>query len=248
MRAILTYHSVDPSGSPISIEADVFRRQVEWLASGRVQVVSLDQVLSLPADTLAVALTFDDGFANFATEAAPLLRDRGLPATLFVVTGHVGRDNRWRGRGDEGVPLLPLLDWDELGRLRETGVTLGAHTRTHPRLTRLDGPMLEAELAEPADEMERRLGQPPEGLAYPYGSVDDRVARATAARYRWACTTELRPLGKADSRHRLPRIDARYLQDPARLPSWGSAGFRAWLWCWRQGRRLRASLTPAASG
>jgi peptidoglycan/xylan/chitin deacetylase (PgdA/CDA1 family) len=248
VRAILTYHSVDPSGSRISIEPGVFRRQVEWLASDRVQVVSVDQLLSVPDDTHTAALTFDDGFANFATEAAPLLREHGLPATLFVVSGHVGRDNRWRGRGDAGVPVLPLLDWDALGRLREAGVILGAHTRTHPRLTRLDGPMLEAELADAADEMERRLGEPPEGLAYPYGSVDDRVARATAARYRWACTTELRPLSEAESRHRLPRLDARYLHDPARLADWGSPRFRAWLWCRRQGRRLRASLTGTAGG
>ncbi len=245
MRAILTYHSVDPSGSPISLDAGVFRRHIEWLASGRVQVVSVDQVLSLPAESSGVALTFDDGFANFATEAAPLLRERGLPVTLFVVTGHVGQDNRWRGRGDVGVPVLPLLDWDELGRLREAGVTLGAHTRTHPPLTRVDGPMLEAELAGPAAEFEHRLGKRPDGLAYPYGLVDDRVARAAAASYEWACTTELRPLGEAESPLRLPRLDAWYLRDFARLADWGSPEFRSWLWCRRQGRRLRASLATA---
>jgi peptidoglycan/xylan/chitin deacetylase (PgdA/CDA1 family) len=248
VRAILTYHSVDPSGSPISIDAGVFRRQVTWLASGRVQVVNLAQLLRLSDETCAVALTFDDGFANFATEAAPLLRDRGLPATLFVVTDHVGRDNRWRGGGDAGVPALPLLDWDALGRLHEAGVTIGAHTRTHPRLTRLDRPMLEAELAGAAAEIERRLGERPETLAYPYGDVDNQVARAAAACYQWACTTELRPLSNAESRFRLPRLDSWYLQDPAWLAHWGSPQFRAWLWCRRQGRRLRAALAPSPAG
>lgn len=248
MRAILMYHSIDSSGSPISVAAGAFRRHVDWLAGGPVQVVSLEQLLRLPEETLAVALTFDDGFANFATEAAPLLRDRGLPALLFVVTGHIGRDNRWGGRGDPGVPVLPLLDWDALGRLREMGFTLGAHTRTHPRLTRLDGSMLEAELADAAGEMERRLGERPETFAYPYGDVDQRVARAAAACYRRACTTELGPLNEAESCHRLPRIDAWYLRNPARLADWGSREFRAWLWCRRQGRRLRAALAPAVAG
>lgn len=248
MRAILTYHSVDPSGSPISIEGGVFRRHVEWLASGMVPVVSVDTLLCLPGDASALALTFDDGFANFATEAAPLLQDRGLPVTLFVVTGHIGGDNRWRGRGDAGVPMLPLLGWDDLGRLREAGVTLGAHTRTHPRLTRQNGPLLEAELAGAAAEMENRLGELPQGLAYPYGDLDDRVVRAAATCYQWACTTELRPLGEAESRHRVPRLDAWYFRDPARLADWGSPGFRAWLWCRRQGRRVRASLAPAPGG
>lgn len=248
MRAILTYHSVDSSGSPISIDAGVLRHHLEWLASGRVRVVGVDQLLSLPPESSAVALTFDDGFANFATEAAPLLREYGLPATLFVVTGHVGRDNRWGGRGDPGVPVLPLLDWDDLGRLSEAGITLGAHTRTHPRLTRLDSPMLEQELADAADEIERRLGEAPEGLAYPYGVVDDRVARATSARYRWACTTELRPLGRTELRYRLPRLDAWYFRDASRLANWGSPEFRAWLWYRRQGRRLRVSLAASTGG
>lgn len=243
MRAILAWHSVDPSGSPISVAPHEFRRQVDWLSSGRVRVVSVDQLLGLPDETPAVALTFDDAFANFATEAAPLLQDRGFPVTLFVVTGHVGRDNQWRGRGDAGIPLLPLLDWDDLGRLQEAGVTLGAHTQTHPRLTTLDGPALEAELAGVAPEMRRRLGATPHGLAYPYGDMDGRVARTAAAHYRWACTVELSFLAAGESPHGLPRLDARYFRDPARLASWGSPGFRAWLWCRRQGRRVQGSLT-----
>ena len=245
MRAILMYHSLDPSGSPISIEPGVFRRQLDWLTSGGVRVVSVDQLLTLSDQSPCVALTFDDGFANFSSQAAPLLLERGLPATLFVVTGHIGRDNRWRGRGDAGVPVLPLLGWEELGRLREEGIILGAHTRTHPRLTGLDGDLLELELANGVNEMQRRLGQRPKGFAYPYGIVDDRVAHATAAHYQWACTTDLRPLGAAESPLRLPRLDAWYLRDPARLPEWSSPAFRVWLWYRRQGRRVRASLARA---
>ncbi len=243
MRAILTWHSVDPSGSPISISPDEFRRQVDWLAGGSARVVSVPELLDLPEEASAVALTFDDGFANFATEAAPLLRERGLPVTLFVVTGQVGRDNRWGGRSDAGIPVLPLLDWDDLGRLRESGVTLGAHTRTHPRLTDVEGLALEDELAGAVAELKRRLGgEGPDGLAYPYGAVEAHVLRAAASSYRWACTTELRPLGAAESPFRLPRLDAWYLRDPGRLAEWGSPEFRAWLWCRRQGRRLRATL------
>ena len=94
MRAIITWHSVDPSGSPISVPQEVFRRQLAWLASGHVRVVSVPELRALSDTTNAAALTFDDGFANFATEAMPLLHERGLPATLFIVTDHVGSDNR----------------------------------------------------------------------------------------------------------------------------------------------------------
>jgi peptidoglycan/xylan/chitin deacetylase (PgdA/CDA1 family) len=239
MRAILTWHSVDASGSPISVTRDEFRRQVAWLASGVVRVVSLGELCALPEDASAVALTFDDGFANFATEAAPLLLQHGLAVTLFVVTRHLGGDNRWAGRSSDGIPVLPLLDWDALGRLRESGVSLGAHTRTHPRLTGLGDPELEAELGLAAEEMEQRLGERPAAVAYPYGAVDQRIAGAASRWYRWGCTTELRTLRAAEAPLRLPRLDAWYLRDPARLAAWGGQGFLAWLWCRRQARRLR---------
>lgn len=248
MRAILTYHSLDSSGSPISMPPEAFRRQLEWLRQEQVNVVRVDELLMLPAAADAAALTFDDGFANFATEAWPLLREFGHPATLFVVTGHVGKDNRWQGgSGDAGIPVLPLLDWDALARLREAGVTLAAHTRSHPRLTTIDVTEVKAELSGPVEEMERRLGVRPDGLAYPYGNVNARIAAVANGTYRWGCTTEFRPLGPGENPLLLPRLDAWYFRNPARLGRWGSPGFRAWIWGRRQGRRLRASLGAAVT-
>jgi peptidoglycan/xylan/chitin deacetylase (PgdA/CDA1 family) len=242
MRAILTWHSVDASGSPISVTPDEFRRQVAWLVSGRVRVVSVGRLLDLPNESNAVALTFDDGFVNFATEAAPILREHALPVTLFVVTGRAGADNRWRGRGDPGIPALPLLDWDQLGRLHESGVSLGAHSVHHRRLTRLARDEVEAELAQSAAELERRVGERPEGFAYPYGAADETVRGIAGRHYRWACTTDLRPLPAGAPPLGLPRLDAWYLRDPARLAHWGTPRFRTWLWYRRQGRRLRRGL------
>src|SRR5512138_3223815 len=128
MRAILTYHSIDESASPISISERVFRRQVQWLAGGGVQVVSLDTLLRLPVDADAVALTFDDGFVNVGDLAAPMLVEHDLPATVFVVSDAVGGTNRWAAGPDPGVPELPLLGWDALARLSARGIDLGSHT------------------------------------------------------------------------------------------------------------------------
>ena len=212
MRAILTYHSIDDSGSPISVDRAAFREHVAFLASGAVRVTDIAGVLAQPEDAQAVALTFDDAFANFATEAWPLLRDRGLPATLFVVSGHVGGTNAWGGREQAGIPTLPLLDWDDLGRLAEEGVTLGAHSRTHPDLRGTDDAALEDELAGSAEVIAARTGRRPEAFAYPYGAHDTRVASAAAAAYRFACTTDLRPLGRNEATSLLPRLDACYLR------------------------------------
>ena len=242
MRAILTWHSIDPSGSPISLSRDVFRRQVEWLTSGRVRVVGVEELVCLDGADDAVALTFDDGFVNFATEAAPLLRERGLPATLFVVAGHVGGDNQWRRRREAGIPVLPLLGWDDLALLRESGITIGAHTRTHPALPTIGEEALVDELRGTADEMERRLGERPSGFAYPYGAVNARLAHVTARYYTWACTTEFRLLGGGESLTLLPRLDTWYFRDPDRFANWGTSGFRAWIWYWRQLRRARRGM------
>src|ERR1051325_11136872 len=103
-------------------EAD-FRRHVAFLASGRVRVVPLDRLNADDDDATTVALTVDDGFRNFADVAWPLLAAAGLPATVFLVSGHVGRDNRWGGRNERGIPDLPLMDWDAARRVAREGAT-----------------------------------------------------------------------------------------------------------------------------
>ncbi len=240
------YHSVDSSGSPISLTADCFERHVRWLAGGTVDVVPL---ADLPGGDDggrdAVALTFDDGFANFATEAWPRLAERGLPATVFAVGDHVGKTNAWGGVGDPRVPELPLLDGDALGRLAEAGVEIGAHSRRHPRLPQLAAPALRDELDGARAIIERYTGRPVTSFAYPYGAVDERVADGARQSYARACTTALRPLGASDDTHLLPRLDALYYRDPARLEAWGRAAFRRHLryLAWRaRARRVRDAL------
>ena len=244
MRAILTWHSLDGSGSPISVAPDEFRRQVAWLLEQNVQIVSVEELLGLDDSTDAAALTFDDGFVSTLTEAVPVLRAHRLPATCFIVTGQVGRDNRWGGKTAPGIPTLPLLDWDDLARLRDAGVTPGGHSKSHPRLPALAGAELEHEVRQCADEIEQRLGTRPAGFAYPYGAVNSAVAAVVAQTYSWGCTTELRPLRPNLRTNLLPRLDMWYFGPRLLRTGFGSAGCRAWLWARHQGRRLRA-LIPA---
>ncbi len=241
MRAILTWHSIDVTGSPISVEPPAFRRQVEWLASGRVRVVSVAELLRLPDATDAVALTFDDGFANFADEALPLLVDHAMPATIFVVSDRVGLDNAWPG-SDDGVPILPLMDWATLTRVAEKGMEIGAHTRSHPHLPALATERVNDELAGCAETVTTRLGRRPVGLAYPYGEADARVMRSSANHFSWACSTAFRTLAGSDDPFALPRLDAWYFRDPRRFAAWGTSRFRACVWARRKARTVRATL------
>jgi peptidoglycan/xylan/chitin deacetylase (PgdA/CDA1 family) len=242
MRAILTYHSIDDSGSPISVSEASFRRHVEWLASGVVRVRPLAELLCGPVETDAVALTFDDGFRNFAETAWPLLREHGLPATLFVPTGHVGETNTWPGGPDPGIPTLPLVDWDTLGRLAGEGLALGSHGRRHHDLRTLDAARLADELDRSAEALERTTGERPRTFAYPYGYLNDAVVQAVRDRFELACTTELRVLDPEDDPLRLPRLDAYYFRAPGGLESFGSPRFRAYLWLRARARAARSLL------
>jgi peptidoglycan/xylan/chitin deacetylase (PgdA/CDA1 family) len=248
VRAILTYHSIDASGSPVSVDEGAFRRHVCWIAGGGVPVVTLEEIVRMPADRgHALAVTFDDAFASFGTTAWPLLRDHGIPATLFVATGHVGGANDWGGTDGVAIPRLPLLGWDALGRLAEEGVALGGHTRSHPDLRRLEGARLEDEVAGCAAEIEARTGRAPRSFAYPYGAWDDRVAAVVGRSFALACTTVMRPLAPGSDPLRLPRLDAYYFRDNRRLEGWGSAGFRRYVALRAAVRRVRGSLAALGS-
>ena len=243
MRAILTYHSIDDSGSVISLSRETLRAHCHQLIREGVDVVSLDQLLTGSVDKPSVALTFDDGFENFATAAVPELDRVGFTATVFVVTDHVGRFNDWGGRRSAGIPHLSLLSWDTLGSLAERGITIGAHTRRHPSLIGAGVAQLEDEVGGSVDRIERELGFRPATFAYPYGDHDSDARDYVRKTFSAGCTTELRPLGGADDRALLPRIDTYYLRGGSQLAGWGGVSFRARLWLRSLGRRARASIS-----
>ena len=247
MRAILTYHSIDESGSAISISEQVFRDQITWLAQSNVRVAPLDLIMRLPHDTNAVALTFDDGFVNFADIAAPLLAEHGMASTLFVVSDAVGKTNRWPGRSDRGVPELPLLNWDSLGRLSQQGVAIGAHTRTHVNLSRLTSDRLQDEVLGSLDRIASGVGYAPTAFAYPYGEVSDAAVGLVASRFTWGCTTEMRSIRANEARALLPRLDMFYLREAGQLERWGTARFRYHLTL-RAGARLVRHRLRALTG
>jgi len=243
MKAILTYHSIDASGSVISVDRETLREHAAWLAGAGLRAVGLEQLLALPADVSGVAITFDDAFVNFATEAWPVLREFGHAVTLFVPTGHVGGTNAWEANGRHGAPVLPLLDWAALGRLASDGVTLGSHGVAHARLTDVSEGVLHEEVDASAELMRRETDVGPASFAYPYGLVNERVVAAVRRRYRVAVTTEYRTVdGRVDA-HRLPRLDAFYLRRPGRIAQWGTAGFLRRVALRRRMRRIRRFLT-----
>jgi peptidoglycan/xylan/chitin deacetylase (PgdA/CDA1 family) len=211
VRAIFTYHSIDSSGSPISLPEESFKEHVRFFGSGRVRVVPLSMLPSLPDEMDAVALTFDDGFLNFTSAVLPILAHVGFPATVFVVSDAVGTSNA---------------------------------TRTHSDLTQLSPAQLNDETEGCVERILAELGDRPRRFAYPYGYVNDDVARIARTIFEHSVTTELRPVASDDDLALLPRIDAWYFRKSGHLEAWGSAAFRRRLWIRAQGRRVRAMVGP----
>jgi peptidoglycan/xylan/chitin deacetylase (PgdA/CDA1 family) len=147
-----------------------------------------------------LAVTFDDAFATVGSAAVDVLRDLGVPATIFVPTAFPDTHGPlvWPGMeewpGGPHAGELRCLGWDELGALADEGWEIGSHTVTHPRLTQLDDQRLADELAESRRTVEARLGRACTSIAYPYGDVDARVvAAAGRAGYVAAAALPSRP-------------------------------------------------------
>lgn len=244
MRAVLTYHAIDAAGSPISVDPATFDAHVRWLASGAVRVLPLADLPGSPESDDAVAVTFDDALTSFVELAWPRLREHGVPVTVFVPTGHVGGGNAWEPDGGP-IPRSGVADWDTLGRLAEEGAELGGHSRTHRDLCALTDAELDDELGGAAQEIEARTGRRPRAVAYPYGSVDARVAGRARRVYRVGVTTEHRTLDGADDPLLLPRLDAFYFHGDGWLRRFGTPGFERHVRLRHHARRVRRWVRKA---
>jgi peptidoglycan/xylan/chitin deacetylase (PgdA/CDA1 family) len=215
---VLTYHSISEGDSPLKISPGLFAEQMEWLrANVRIAplaevVVALAERRPLPERT--VVLTFDDGFRDFYSTAAPLLRRLALPATIFLPTGYCGRTNRWPGQ-PHWVAEEVLLDWRQVIELTRDGFSFGAHSISHPILTSLSIEEAEQEVAGSKAQIEERTGQRVEFFAYPYGRWNPAVRDLVRRHYRGACATAAGVVEPSADPLALPRADAHYLRHPA---------------------------------
>lgn len=209
MRAILTFHSVDDSGSVLSYPVEAFTHLMNSIARSGVPVMELDQLISSQA---GVALTFDDGMRSIRTAALPILRDLQFPAHLFLTTGAVGSTNQWPTQPAD-APCMPMLDWDDVEYCVDSGIRIESHTHMHPDLRALTSPQILQECESADAEIEARTGRTPRHFAYPYGYFDSRVADIVRPRYKTALTTRLAFLpDRIDDPAALPRLDTYYMK------------------------------------
>jgi peptidoglycan/xylan/chitin deacetylase (PgdA/CDA1 family) len=192
---VLSYHAVSETWpAALSVTPERFESQLRSLVRSGYAGATFSDAIARPRTGKTVAVTFDDGYRSVLTQALPVLRGLGLPATVFVPTDFVGADepmrwpgiDHWLGSAHERE-LLPL-SWEELAELRASGWEIGSHTCTHPHLTQLDDVRLADELRRSRERCGGILGEPCRSLAYPFGDHDARVVEAAgAAGYTSAC-------------------------------------------------------------
>ncbi len=192
---VLIYHRV---GGHAPMELDLptpsFEAQMAHLAE-HAAPCTLDEglaTLDRPEEAVGerpVAVTFDDGTADFVEEALPVLVRHRIPVTLYLATAFVEEQRRFPG---DGRPL----SWGALADACSTGlVTVGSHTHRHALLDRVDRRTAADELDRSVELIAERLGTAPVHFAYPKALAprDPAVEAEVRARFASAALSGTRP-------------------------------------------------------
>lgn len=198
---ILAYHLVGAGTDlPVDLPEGLFREHLRLLKE-QANVIPLRELLGRGSghaavgssggererwpreDKPRVALTFDDGFANFSERALPLLAAFGLPATLFVPPGFLNGDGR-HPFGSPQLAHLAALSWSGLFEAVQTGlVDVGSHTYSHRNMLTLSEAELRLEFGASLFELEQRLQRDVIAVCYPEGIVSRRILRMAGRFY-----------------------------------------------------------------
>jgi peptidoglycan/xylan/chitin deacetylase (PgdA/CDA1 family) len=252
---ILVYHGVIPAArapaARFTVSLDRFSEQMDALAASsrvalRISELAAPLARGEPMSASAAGVTFDDGTADFYEYAWPVLRERGLPVTLYVTSGLVG--GRIDGRR--------MLTWEQLEELRDGGIEIGAHSQRHIALDVISADRSAKELVNSKLELEQRLQVAVNTFAYPYGYHTPVLKQLVArAGYTSACAVKNALSHPRDDRFALARFmltaDTTCAQIQRLLNGQGApiawTGERLRTRLWRAYRRARAVSRETAA-
>jgi peptidoglycan/xylan/chitin deacetylase (PgdA/CDA1 family) len=238
---ILMYHSVSPyQVDPylVTVRPERFDQQLRWLRRRGLKGASMRELLESRrrgGGRGLVGLTFDDGYADFASYALPILQRYGFSATLFAIAGRLGQDNAWDVEG----PRKPLMTADQLREVAGAGIEIGSHGLAHVSLVSAADDEVTSEITESRRLLQEVTGQDVDGFCYPYGHIDRRgVAGVHGAGYDYGCAIWR---SEFTGGYALPRT---YIGDADSSPRlWAKGARHVVRWAYRGQPRSRHSAT-----
>jgi peptidoglycan/xylan/chitin deacetylase (PgdA/CDA1 family) len=192
---ILLYHRVTPCRGPgpaptWNVPPARFRAQFDGLLALGYRPWLLRQALEhsragRPFPPKAFVVTFDDGYENVYRHAWPILRQRGVPATVFLPTAYLDQDapfpfDDWPGAGCRDAPpesWRPLSAAQCAEMLAGGLIELGSHTHTHARFRGRPEALYRDVLASVA-VLRARFGLAGVPFAFPFGVAGPVLSEA----------------------------------------------------------------------
>lgn len=170
---ILVFHHIDTAparmdsaGKSLFVEPAQLEKILVDLQKNNYQPVFVSEIATYLANdekppSNIVALTFDDGYENFYTNAWPLLQKYKIKSSIFIMTG---------AKGKKFLTPQQIIDLD-----KSNLVEIGSHTVYHPHLDKLSQKDQYDELKNSKDTLEKLLGKEIDGICYPFGVYNPQI-------------------------------------------------------------------------
>src|SRR3989344_560479 len=207
---ILAYHSIDTHDDQYTVSPGVFEWQMEEIARQGLRIMplrELDEMLTAGRiEDKTVLLTFDDGRHDNYTNLFPVIRKRGIPVTIFSITGEIGKVRA------SSVRPLPMLTESEMREMDSSGlVDFEPHTETHPKLTKVSPEDVRREVTSSKHSLESIFSKACPYFAYPYGRHTPEIRRIVhESGIRLALAPHAGFVTETTERLALPRNDIRH--------------------------------------
>ncbi len=163
---VIFYHKVERplnGDGYLCVTPRNFEKHINYLKEN-FNIISLQDFLdilekkSFPEKD-SVMITFDDGFEDNYLNAFPILKKHNIPATIFVATDFIGKEG--------------MLKEYQIREMFEHGISFGAHTQKHVRLSKVEIEEARKEILESKRKIESIIKRPVESFCYPYGHEGD---------------------------------------------------------------------------
>ena len=165
---VFMYHKFGVSKYPsTSVTIDQLNSHIEELTKEKYTIKSLDFIIDtiltdgdLPKNTIGISV--DDADKSFLEVGWPLFKRNNIPVTLFVTTGTISNNQKY-------------INWDQIRKLKEEGVVIGAHSHTHAHMPDISIEEVRNEIETSNKIFLKELGEIPTLFAFPYGETTDEI-------------------------------------------------------------------------